>query len=63
MNKFLENIADLFKVKTLITFAVVFGLVVMYLRGKVQNDVFVGVVSSVITYYFTRKENDTTPKA
>lgn len=54
MKKLLENLADLIKVKTLITFGVIFALIVMYLRGKVDNDLFMAVASSVVTYYFTR---------
>ena len=52
MKKFAENIADLIKVKTLATFAVVAVFVVLALRGSVTSDNVMIVVTTVIAFYF-----------
>jgi len=55
--QFLTNIANLFKVKTLITFVVVFTFCILTIqRGELTSE-FVMIASAVITYYFTRGES------
>ena len=57
MKALLENIAGLFKVKTIMTLLLVVTLVILALRGEIENDFFIATVSSVVTYYFTRNQN------
>lgn len=57
MKALLENIAGLFKVKTIMTLLLVVTLVILALRGEIENEFFIATVSSVVTYYFTRNQN------
>ena len=54
----IDNIGHLLCVKTAISFAVIAVLCYGFVCDKVSSEVFIGVVSSVITYFFTRKAND-----
>lgn len=55
MKTLIENLANLIKVKTIITISMTFALIFCYIRGDVSNDVFISLASSVITYYFSKK--------
>lgn len=48
----LENLANLIKVKTIITFAVMIVFAILALRGDISSDNVMIVVSSVIAFYF-----------
>lgn len=50
--KLLENIANLFKVKTLVTIAVVAVFVVLALRGSISPDNVMIIISMVVSFYF-----------
>ena len=52
MQLFLEKLADLVKVKSLVTFGVVAVFVALALQGKIQPDNVMVVVSMVISFYF-----------
>ena len=52
MQLFLEKLADLVKVKSLVTFGVVTVFVALALQGKIQPDNVMVVVSMVISFYF-----------
>lgn len=52
MKQFLENIAALFKVKTLVTFAVTAVFAVLALRGAITPDNVMVIVTTVIAFYF-----------
>jgi hypothetical protein len=54
--KLVENVADLFKVKTILSFLVIITTCVLTLKGKIDVATFMTIASSIITYYFTRKE-------
>lgn len=58
MKKLLDNIADLFKVKTIITLSVIFALCYMTLRGMVLSNEFVMIATAIVTYYFTKDKNE-----
>ena len=59
--KFLENLADLIKVKTLITFVVVVIFAVLALRGDIQADQVMYIVTTVVAFYFgTQHEKKST---
>ena len=48
----LQKIADLLKVKTIVTFAVVLVFSVLALKGSIQPDNVMIVVSMVVSFYF-----------
>lgn len=50
--KLLENLANLIKVKTLVTLAVVGVFAILALKGVILPDSVMLVVSSVIAFYF-----------
>lgn len=52
MKDFLKNLASLVKVKTIVTFAVVSVFVVMALRGDIETDNVMYVVTTVVSFYF-----------
>lgn len=52
MKLFWEKMADLLKVKTLVTFSVVTVFAVLALKGKIQPDNVMIVVSMVVSFYF-----------
>ena len=54
----IDHIARLLCVKTFISFTVVIALVWGFMNDKVSSDVFYGVVSAVITYFFTKKSEE-----
>lgn len=54
----LDNFARLLCVKTFISFTVILALVWGFIHDKVSSDVFYGVVSAVITYFFTKKSDE-----
>lgn len=64
LHKLLDNIASLVDVKTIVTFAVVGCL--CYL-ATIQNvtipsELFAAVISSIMTYFFTKKVDEKTTK-
>ena len=52
MNKFIENLANLFKVKTLVTLAVIAVFVVLSLKGAISADNVMIIISMVVSFYF-----------
>lgn len=50
--EFLKNIANLIKVKTLVTLVVIAVFAVLSLRGDITADNVMIVVSTVIAFYF-----------
>ncbi len=52
MQCLLERIADLFKVKTVVTFLVAAVFTVLALRGQIQPDNVMMIVSMVVSFYF-----------
>ena len=52
MKEIISKIADLLKVKTIVTFFVVGVFVVMALRGQIQADNVMIIVSMVVSFYF-----------
>ena len=52
MNKFLENIASLIKVKTIVTLAVTVIFGILALRGDITADNVMVIVSMVVSFYF-----------
>ena len=52
MKKFIDNLCNLIKVKTIVTFAVTAVFVVLALRGDISSDVAMTVVTMVMAFYF-----------
>lgn len=52
MKEFAKNAANLLKVKTLVTIAVVAVFIVLALRGSISADNVMLTVSMVISFYF-----------
>lgn len=50
--EFLQNLAALIKVKTIVTMAVIAVFAVLALRGDITPDNVMIVVSTVIAFYF-----------
>lgn len=59
MEKFLANIAALIKVKSLVTLILTTTLAyLMVSSGTEYKEVFVAAYSSVMTYFFTRRDGE-----
>lgn len=52
MTELLKNLANLIKVKTLVTVAVITVFTALSLRGDITPDNVMIIVSSVIAFYF-----------
>ena len=50
--EFSKNLANLIKVKTIVTLAVISVFVVLALRGDITSDNVLLVVSMVVSFYF-----------
>lgn len=55
MKQFGSNIANLFKVKTLITLGIIGAMCYGFLKGLITSEMFAAIAGSVVTYYFTKK--------
>lgn len=52
MNKFLENLANLIKVKTIVTIMVVTVFAILALKGIISADNVMIIISMVVSFYF-----------
>ena len=52
MKRLTQKLADLLKVKTVVTFAVVAVFMVLALKGEIHSDNVMIVVSMVVSFYF-----------
>ena len=52
MEKLWENLANLLKVKTIVTFTVVLVFAVLSFMGKITADQVMVIASMVISFYF-----------
>ena len=52
MNNFLENLAGLIKVKTIVTLVVVAVFAVLSLNGGIEPDNVMIIISMVVSFYF-----------
>lgn len=52
MQEILKNLAQLIKVKTIVTLAVVTAFFVLALCGRIQSDNVMVIVSMVVSFYF-----------
>lgn len=56
MNLLVKNIANLLKIKSLITMTVIGVVSYGFIVGNVEPATYAAFGASIITYYFTRKE-------
>lgn len=49
---FLRNLANLIRVKTIVTLAVIAVFTILALRGSISSDNVMIIVTSVISFYF-----------
>lgn len=60
MKNFIQNLANLFKVKTIVTLVVVTVFAVLALKGVINPDNVMIIVSMVVSFYFgTQHEKKT----
>lgn len=52
MDKVIKNLADLIKVKTIVTLVVLFVFAFMAIKGEITPDQVIIVVTNVIAFYF-----------
>ena len=53
----LKNVANLFKVKTILSMLVIITTCILTFRNVVSVEAFMAIAASIITYYFTRTED------
>ena len=53
---FLKNLANLFKVKTILSLLVITTTCILTFKNIVSVEAFMAIAGSIITYYFTRKD-------
>ena len=61
MQEIVKKIAQLLKVKTIVTFLVVGVFVILALRGQIQADNVMIIVSMVVSFYFGTQHERTVP--
>ena len=54
----LVNIANLFKVKTILSLGVIATTCYLTIKEVIDPATFMALASAIITYYFTRKDLD-----
>lgn len=60
MKNFLEKMGDLLKVKTIVTLVVITVFAVLSLRGDIEPDNVMIIISMVVSFYFgTQHEKKT----
>lgn len=52
----IKNIANLFKVKTILSLSVILTTCILTFKGQISVESFMAIASAIITYYFTKKE-------
>jgi MFS superfamily sulfate permease-like transporter len=53
----LTNLANLLKVKSIISLLVVFTTCYLTCKGTIEVAIFMSMASAIITYYFTKDNN------
>ena len=59
VNKLLDNLADLLKVKTILSLCVIITTCILTFKNVISVEAFMAIASAIITYYFTRKDDTT----
>lgn len=53
-----KNLANLFKVKTILSLLVITTTCILTFKNIVSVEAFMAIAGSIITYYFTRKDEN-----
>lgn len=56
IEKLLENLANLFKVKTILSLCVIITTCILTFKSIISVEAFMAIASAIITYYFTKTE-------
>jgi len=56
--RFRFNLADLFKVKSIVTLGVIFVFCYMAIKAHEINNEFLIILTAIVTYYFCGKEKE-----
>lgn len=59
MENFIKNLANLIKVKTLVTLVVVVVFATLALRGDISSELVMTVVAMVVSFYFGTQHEKT----
>lgn len=54
---FLINLANLLKVKTILSLSVILTTCILTFKGIISVESFMAIASAIITYYFTKNDN------
>lgn len=54
-----EKVAKLIDLKSIITILMIGGLVIGWFMNKVTSEQFIPLVTTVLTFYFAKKDNST----
>ena len=54
---FLTNLANLLKVKTILSLSVILTTCILTFKGIISVESFMAIASAIITYYFTKNDN------
>ncbi len=57
IKQLLLNLANLLKVKTILSLAVIITTCILTFKGVISVESFMAIASAIITYYFTKKED------
>ena len=57
IKQLLLNSANLLKVKTILSLAVIITTCILTFKGVISVESFMAIASAIITYYFTKKED------
>ena len=52
MQEFKKNLANILKVKTIVTLTVIFVFAFLSLKGDISPDLVMTIVSTVVAFYF-----------
>lgn len=56
INLLLKNIANLFKVKTILSLTVIITICILTFRETISIEAFMAIAGSIITYYFKKDD-------
>ncbi len=56
--KFVENLINLFKVKTILSLCVIITTCILTFKNIISVEAFMAIASAIITYYFTRTDQN-----
>ena len=62
MKKILENLANMVKVKTVVTLTVIAVFAILALRGSIAADNVMVIISMVVSFYFGTQHERTDKK-